>query len=566
MTLIDWTLIAFYLILSSVVGLYFTKRAQTGLNEYFLSGRSLPWWLAGTSMVATSFSCDTPLYVTKLVRTGGIWQNWQWWSFLIGGMMSAFLLSKLWRRAEIVTDVELAELRYSGIEAKILRGFRACYLAIPINCIAMGWVLLAMAKINNAILGWGKLESLILYCAITFIYSFLAGLWGVILTDFLQYIIAQAGAIVLAVYAVETAGGWQAIVDFISAQPEVYPDTLKFVPSAHSSASMEALSAAFIGFLTYIFVQWYANLNSDGGGKVVQRLNACKNENHAMGAFLWYNFSNFVIRSWPWIIAAIASIKLYPLLSDPEMAYPKMIVEILPSGVRGFVVMSLAAAFMSTICTQLNWGSSYLINDFYKRFIRKNRSEKHYLRSAQFATFLMMFFACLCAYFTESVTEAFKFIIAFGAGTGPVYILRWFWWRINAWSEISAMLASSAITIYLYSVTAIDYPVKILLIAGGSAVVWLIVTFLTPPVKDETLETFYRKIRPSGAWKPLKLKTGIAPEPLKAGIANWLIGVAVITLFIFGIGEILFGRVISGYGSVILAMGGTGWLYFRVRK
>ena len=565
MASIDWSIVFVYLVLIIAGGMYFTRRAHKGLNEYFLTGRSLPWWIAGTSMVATSFSCDTPLYVTKLIRTGGIYLNWQWWSFLIGGMLSAFLLSRLWRRAEIMTDVELTEIRYSGKGAVFLRGFRAFYLAIPINCIAMGWVLLAMAKISSAVLGWGKWEAILVFSIAAFSYSLLAGFWGVVVTDVVQFVLALIGATVLALFAVDAAGGWQEVLSFIQSRPEQYPDTLKFVPSVNQPGAAGMVSAAFIGFLTYNLVQWWANINSDGGGKVIQRINACKTEGHALGAVLWYNFAHFVLRSWPWIVAALASIKLYPHLTDPEMAYPKMIMEILPVGVRGMVVASLIAAFMSTIDTQLNWGASYLVSDLYKRFLRPGQSEKHYLWAAKGALLLLMILAGFTAYFTDSVTEAFKFIIAFGAGTGPVYILRWFWWRINAWSEISAMIASSIISVCLYLFTDLDYALKVLITAGGSAFIWVAVAYLTPATAKEILNKFYLRARPGGSWGPIKADVSVKPEPVKDGIINWLIGVAAGISFMMGIGKVIMLEPGIGWGMLVVAAGCSYWLWRRLR-
>ncbi len=561
---LDWLIIFAYLVIVIVGGSYFTRRAHKGLNEYFLSGRSLPWWLAGTSMVATSFSCDTPLYVTKLIRTGGIYLNWQWWSFLMGGMLSAFLLSKLWRRAEVLTDVELTELRYSGKGAAILRGFRAFYLAIPINCIAMGWVLLAMAKISAVIIGWNKWEAILVFSLVAFTYSLLAGLWGVVITDFVQFIWAMTGAVLVAVFAVDAAGGWHSVLDFIRSQPQVYPDTLKFIPSFKPTDSSSFISAAFIGFLTYNLVQWWSNINSDGGGKVIQRINACKNENHALGSVLWYNFAHFVLRSWPWIIAALASLKLYPVLSDPEMAYPKMIVELMPVGVKGTVIASIIAAFMSTVDTQMNWGASYLISDLYKRFIRPNQTDAHYLWAAKGAVLLIMIFAGLAAYYTESVTEAFKFIIAFSAGTGPIYILRWFWWRINAWSEISAMIASAVISIALYSATELDYAVKVLIISGGSAIVWILVAYLTPPTSLTQLQQFYQRARPGGFWGPVKATVTVKAASIKVGVINAVLGVIACAGFMMSIGKFFLFDGLQGSALLITAMICSLILYRRI--
>ncbi len=561
---IDWLIIIFYLVMIIAGGIYFTKRAHRGLNEYFLTGRSLPWWIAGTSMVATSFSCDTPLYVTKLVREGGIYLNWQWWSFLIGGMLSAFLLSRLWRRAEVMTDVELTELRYSGKGASFLRGFRAFYLAIPINCIAMGWVLLAMAKISAAVLGWEKWEAIVVFSLAAFSYSLLAGFWGVVVTDVAQFILALIGASLLAYFAVDAAGGWSGVLSFIKSHPENYKDTLKFIPSTREAADGSMLSAAFIGFLTYNLVQWWANINSDGGGKVIQRINACKNERHALTAVLWYNFAHFILRSWPWIIAALASIKLYPHLKDPEMAYPKIIVEVLPIGIKGLVIASMVAAFMSTIDTQLNWGASYLVSDLYRRFINPKKSERHYLWAAKVTLLLLMTLAGLAAYFTESVTEAFKFIIAFGAGTGPVYILRWFWWRINAWTEISAMIASSVISVTLYATANLDYAVKVL-ITAGSAVIWIVVAHITPITKVNNLIEFYRRVRPGGNWRIVKKQLDVKSERLSPMMVNWMLGTIAGICFLIGTGKTVLGEITIGLGLILSGILICIWLLRRMK-
>ena len=561
----DWAIIFTYLIIIIAGGAYFTRRAHKGLAEYFLTGRSLPWWIAGTSMVATSFSCDTPLYVTKLVRTGGIWLNWQWWSFAIGGILSAFLLSKLWRRAEVLTDVELTELRYSGKSAAFLRGFRAFYLAIPINCIAMGWVLLAMAKISSAMLGWDKWLAILVFSTAAFSYSLLAGFWGVVITDLAQFVLAIAGSVILAVFAVNAAGGMSEIIGYIASRPAEYPETLNFIPSIKGSNPGELFSAAFIGFLTYNLIQWWANINSDGGGKIIQRINACKNEGHALGSVLWYNFAHFVLRSWPWIIAALASIKLYPHIVDPEMAYPNMIMEILPVGLRGLVVASLIAAFMSTIDTQLNWGASYLVSDLYKRYIRPDKSERHYLKAAKFALLFLMILAGFAAYYTESVTEAFKFIIAFSAGVGPVYILRWFWWRINAQSEITAMIASSVISISLYVFTDIDYAVKILITASGSAVFWILAAYITKPVNKTTLEKFYSRVKPGGFWGDIRKSSGLSPEPFGSSIMNWIIGTTALFGFMLGVGKLILLEAYLGIIVILASIALSYWLMKRLQ-
>jgi Na+/proline symporter len=543
---VDWAIIIAYNVLSLIVGVVMTRRAHRSTEEYFLAGRALPWWIAGTSMVATSFSCDTPLYVTKLVRTVGVYENWQWWCFGIGSLFATFFLAPLWRRAKVLTDVELTQLRYgSGAASRLLRGFRALWLALPINVIAMGWVILAMAKINAAAVGWDKLDSIFLFVGLTFFYTMLSGLWGVALTDLVQYVIAQGGAIIFAVYAVREVGGLSAMKSALTSRLH-NPDALSMAPSPGAGGffSGDFWTPAFMGFVTYVFVTWWANVNSDGGGKIIQRQNSCKNEQHALLATLWYSLTNLALRTWPWVLVALASMILYPSLADPEMAYPKLMMELLPFGLKGLVLASLLAAFMSTISAQLNWGASYLVHDFYRPFIVKEKSERHYLWASKAATVVVLAGAALAAYLTESVTEAFKFIIAFGAGTGPVYVLRWFWWRINAWSEISAMIASSILTLALLPVP-LSYGARLLTITFGSALIWIVVTFLTRPAPMEVLAEFYRRTKPVGIWGAVRQWSRahgqITPHATRITqpLAGWLWGMALVIGLTLAIGYAL---------------------------
>jgi Na+/proline symporter len=544
---VDWAIIIAYNVLSLIVGVVMTRRAHRSTEEYFLAGRALPWWIAGTSMVATSFSCDTPLYVTKLVRTVGVYENWQWWCFGIGSLFATFFLAPLWRRAKVLTDVELTALRYgSGAASRLLRGFRALWLALPINVIAMGWVILAMAKINAAAVGWDKLDSIFLFIGLTFFYTLLSGLWGVALTDLVQYVIAQGGAIIFAVYAVREVGGLSALHGALASSLKK-SDVLSMAPSPGTGGlfSADFWTPAFMGFVTYVFVTWWANVNSDGGGKVIQRQNSCKNEQHALLATLWYSLTNLAFRTWPWVLVALCSMILYPFLADPEMAYPKLMMQLLPFGLKGLLLASLLAAFMSTISTQLNWGASYLVHDFYRPFVAKGKSERHYLWASKAATVVVLAGAALAAYLTESVTEAFKFIIAFGAGTGPVYVLRWFWWRINAWSEISAMIASSAITLLLLSVP-LSYGARLLTITFSSALIWILVTILTRPAPMEVLAEFYRRTKPVGLWGAVRQWSRahgqITPYATRMTrpLAGWLWGMALVIGLTLAIGYAVF--------------------------
>ena len=563
---IDWAIIIAYNLIAVVIGVAMTRRAHRSTEEYFLAGRALPWWIAGTSMVATSFSCDTPLYVCKLVRTVGIYENWQWWCFGIGSLFAAFFLAPLWRRAGVLTDVELTEKRYGhGLPSKFLRGFRALWLALPINVIGMGWVILAMAKIMNAAVGWEKMTAILLFTGLAFLYTLLAGLWGVALTDLLQYVVAQAGAIIFAVYAVNHVGGLSALHEKLG-QALGGSEAMRLVPSPGNITpfSAEFWTPAFVAFGVYTFMVWWANVNADGGGKIIQRQNACRNEQHALLATLWYSLSNLAFRSWPWIMVALVTIIVYPQIADPEMAYPRLMMDILPAGLKGLLVASLLAAFMSTISTQLNWGASYLVHDFYRRFLVKERSERHYLLISKAATALILVAAGLAAFWMQSVTEAFKFIIAFGSGTGPVYILRWFWWRINAWSEISAMAASSAISIWAFSVGDFTFAEKLLVTVLGSALVWVSVTFLTSSAPMKVLAEFYKKTRPVGVWGRVRatLDEALPPESIARPLRGWLEGLALVLGMTLGIGFFLMGSPGSGIVfSFIAALGIVGlWL------
>ncbi|MCB2213220.1 Na+:solute symporter [bacterium] len=576
MTLADLAVVVGYLLIVFYIGARFTKRAHTDTDSYFLSSRGLPWWIAGTSMVATSFSCDTPLYVTKLVRSEGIALNWQWWSFGIGGLFSAFMLSRLWRRAKVVTDLELAEIRYGGKGGAILRTFKAGWMALLINTIAMSWVVLAMAKIIAAVWGGPKWAGVLGAAALAVSYSFMAGFWGVVVTDVAQFVVALVGAIVLAIVAVNAAGGMESILAVVPYEKiQFLPD----MPQFASPASLKFWTSAFGGFVVYASIQWWANINSDGGGKVIQRMSAAKSEGHAFAATLWFNVAHYALRTWPWVLAALASLVLYPNLADDEMAYPKMIVELLPSPWTGFLVAGLLAAFMSTIDTQLNWGSSYLTHDLYRRWIAPNKSEKHYLWAAKASMLLLLVITALIAQMIDSVTEAFKFIIAFGAGTGPVLILRWFWWRVNAWAEIAAMIASTVISTWIYlSGVEMEFQLRIMVIAFGSALVWLPVMAWTPASSGTTLRRFYLRIQPPGAWR--KIRWQFTPETLynhghkhrpflKHDFVGWLGGMMLTFGLMFGIGHAIFGNwllMVGWFAAVFMGLGMVGWWWMKVEN
>lgn len=545
---LDFTIIGAYMLLSLLIGLYFTKRASSSMNEFFLSGRNLPWWLAGTSMVATTFSSDTPLYVTGLVRGHGIYENWQWWCFIFSGMMSVFFFAKLWRRLGVLTDVELINIRYSGRSASILRGFKAIYFSTAIHTIIKAQVILAMAKIMDVSLGWGKWESIIVSSLITIVYSMLSGYWGVVTTDFFQFIIAMAGAIILAFASVSKAGG-------INAIRSLDDNLLGFFPPLNDGL----LGMAFMTFLGYVGLSWWSKYSSDGGGVIVQRMASCKDERQSLFATLYFNIANYGLRTWPWIIAALASIVLYPQVKDHESVYPLMMVDLLPSGLKGLMLASFFAAFMSTLSTYLNLSSAYFVNDFYRPFVKRDAKDSHYIFVSRIVTLLLSILTGVITYYTTSIVGIFKFLIAFGSGTGLVYIMRWFWWRINAWSEISAMVSSTAVTILVYSYSPykeMPYYGKLFIIITISTVIWLTVTFLTKPVDRARLIDFYRKTRPGIGWDEVATLTNDPAErrDIRVSLINWICGSLSVIAITIAIGKILLQYYIDGFGWLLLSI------------
>src|SRR5712671_4554958 len=503
LTALDWTIVGAYFLFNLAVGFYYKARAAKSTGEFFLGGRNVPWWLAGTSMVATTFAADTPLAVTGMVARNGIAGNWLWWNFVASGMLTVFVYARLWRRAGVMTDVEFAELRYAGRPAAFLRGFRALYLGIPINCIILGWVNLAMVKILMLILGVNKLEALgvvLGMIVITSLISTLAGLWGVLVTDLFQFVIKMSMVIVLAVAAVAAVGGIDQMKLKLAEIDRARGlasggagSVLSFVPDLNS-AWMPMLT-----FLVYISVvwwaTWYPGAEPGGGGYVAQRMFSAKDERHSLLATLWFNIAHFALRPWPWILVGLASIILYPNLQDKESGYVMVMIDHLPASLRGLMVAAFAAAFMSTIGTQLNWGASYLVNDFYRRFLRPSESERRYVAVSQWATVLLTIISAVATFYMDSITGAWQLLIGIGAGTGTVLILRWYWWRINAWSEISAMTSAFIVSTLLrlhYGLSNDDplvFAKSTLITVGVTTIVWLVVTFRTAPEPKEKLQS-----------------------------------------------------------------------------
>lgn len=578
MHLIDWIIVLSYFVFSAAIGIYFTKRAGKNIHEYFLSGRNLPWWLAGTSMVATTFAADTPLAVTELVAKNGIAGNWLWWNFIFGGMLTVFFFARLWRRAGILTDVEFVELRYSGKAAAFLRGFRSLYLGIFINCVIMGWVNLAMAAILEGMFGIPR-ESVMTYIglalAITAAYSALSGMWGVVVTDAFQFVLAMVGTIVLAfvVLALPQVGGVSGLVEKL---PEW---SLKLTPVIESHGTAQAFGGALAlsaaAFLAFVGVQWWASwypgAEPGGGGYVAQRMMSAKDEKHSLFATLWFTIAHYCIRPWPWILVGLATLVLYPELSpaDKKLGYVYAMRDYLPIGLKGMLVASFFAAYMSTIATQLNWGTSYVINDFYKRFVKPNAVERHLVLIARATTITMMILSLVITGWLETISGAWAFIIEAGAGLGLVLILRWFWWRINAWSEIAAIITPLVAYAYVKYATTVEFPESLFYIVAVTTCSWMLVTFLTKPTDGETLKNFYRRVHPGGiGWKPI---AELVPEVKRdSGYArvflNWVAGIVLVYAMLFGVGKLILGQHLEGVMFLFVGFLAAGVIYRDLSK
>ena len=520
LTFIDWTIVFVFMATTLCIGIAVSRRAGRSSADFFVSGRNMPWWLLGVSMVATTFSAGTPNLVTDIVRQQGIAGNWVWWAFLPTGMMTVFIYAKLWRRSEVITDIEFYELRYSGQAAAFLRGFRAVYLGIVFNILVLASANLAAIKICGAMLGSDPITTVIVAGVVTVIFSAMGGLTGVLITDFILFLISMGGAIAAAAYLVNLpeVGGLTAML----ARPEVASQTA-MVPSF---SDPELLIAAFIIPLTIQWWSvWYPGAEPGGGGYVAQRMLAAKNETHATGATLLFNVAHYALRPWPWLLVALASIVIFPDLAslqeafphlDPDvvkndLAYPAMMT-LLPEGLRGLVLASLIAAFMSTLSTHLNWGSSYLVNDFYKRFVRPDASEKKLVRMGRLCTVLTMIVAAMLSLCLENALQIFRVLLQIGAGTGLLFILRWFWWRINPASEITAMVASFVVAIGFAVAAPEGMPAwhKLLIGVGITTASWILVTLVTRPTDEQTLKTFCRKVHPR---RPRLAKNHIAAPP-----------------------------------------------------
>ena len=575
---IDWVVVVAYGAITLMIGLLFTKRAGRNLEQYFLSGRSLPWWLLGTSMVATTFSTDTPNLVTDLVRNGGVSMNWLWWAFLITGMLTVFFYAKLWRRSGVLTDMNFYELRYSGKPAAFLRAFRAIYLGVFFNVMIMATVTLAAIKIAGVLLGLDPYTTVVLAALITMVYSATSGLWGVVVTDLFQFVLAMAGSFLAAYYAVSqsSVGGLSGLFS----NPLV-SDKLSLLPDFADPTAV--LTVLVIPLAVQWWSTWYPGSEPGGGGYVAQRMLAARNEKHAMAGTLWFNIAHYALRPWPWIIVALASLIVYPELSDIEarfphldpsiirhdLAYPAMLV-FLPHGLLGLVVASLAAAYMSTISTHLNWGASYAVEDCYRRFIAPNKDERHYVTVGRIVTVVLIALASAVSLWLEHSSQAFQILLQIGAGTGLIFLLRWFWWRVNAWSEIAGMAISFVVALYFQFIhTALGFAplsptLELVIGVAITTLGWLLVTFATPPTDRATLQAFYDRIHPFDRGWRAAVTTGPSNprDNVSAAFLCWFLGVAVIYAALFGTGYVLYGKPLPAITCLVFAAAAS-WGLFR---
>ena len=563
LSFIDWVIIFSFFAIFIVIGLFFTKRSGKNSEEYFLSGRNMPWWLLGTSMVATTFSADTPNLVANIVREDGVSGNWVWWAFLITGMMTVFFYARLWRRSEVLTDLEFYELRYSGKEAIFLRAFRALYLGVFFNVMIMATVCLAGIKIGGILLGLSPFECVFYSSIITVFYSSLGGLRTVIITDLIQFVLAMVGSIWACVYLVnlEEIGGLNQLIsnDLIS-------DKLNFLPDFNDYETL--ITVLIIPIAVQWWAVWYPGAEPGGGGYIAQRMLSAKDERNAINATLFFNIAHYAVRPWPWILIALASLIIYPSLSDIESAFPNVDSSIighdiaypamlskLPSGLLGIVLASLSAAFMSTISSHLNWGASYISIDFYKRFIYSEASEKEIVLVGRISTVFLMILAGFVALELNDALDAFQILLQIGAGTGSIFLLRWFWWRVNAYSEITGMSVSFLVAIYFHSIHerifgfTFESHYELVLSVFITTLSWILVTLLTKPTENSRLFEFYKKIKPYGiGWNKflknnnIDVKNKELKESPMSDLLSMFLGIVIVYSGLFGTGYLLYGN------------------------
>jgi len=587
LSLIDKSIIIFFFVLVLAIGFAVSKKSSKSTSEYFLSGRTLPWWLLGLSMVATTFSTDTPNLVTDIVRTNGVSGNWVWWVFLLTGLLTVFVYAKLWRRSDVSTDMEFYELRYSGKAGRFLRGFRSVYLGIIFNVLAMAGVTLAAIKIGAIMLDLTAVETVLYAGGVTLVFSTAGGFRGVVYTDFILFFTAMAGSIGAAVYLVNLpeVGGIDSVIN-----NESIADKISMFPDLTDKETLWTL--LIIPFAVQWWSSWYPGAEPGGGGYIAQRMLAAKNENHALGATLFFNIMHYALRPWPWIIVALASLVVFPDIASlseafpnisedklgQDLAYPAMLT-LLPTGLLGLVLASLISAYMSTISTHLNWGSSYVVNDFYLQLINKNATQKELVNVGRLSVVILMIVSSIIAISLTNAYQLFDIILMFGAGTGSIFILRWFWWRINAWSEIAAMLSSGIISIALtnesifnliFNDNMLPAYMKFPFIVLVTTSIWLLVTYITPSDDTETLVKFYNKTKPGGpGWNIIKNNSGISNEKedwiVPRGIICMIIGCISIYSALFSTGYLIYGEINLGLIFLLITII-SGYLLFKYSK
>ena len=549
---IDWLIIAIYFLVALAIGIWASKKAGSDTQSFFLAGRSMPWWLLGISMVATTFSTDTPNLVTDLVRQKGVSGNWAWWAFLLTGMLTVFIYAKLWRRSNVLTDIEFYELRYSGKAAAFLRGFRALYLGLVFNVLVMGTVSLAAIKFGEILLGWQGWFTLLIACTVTIVYSVLGGLRAVIITDFIQFVLAMAGSVFAMFYILNLPeiGGIKNLI-----LHENVIGNLSFFPDFSDPNSW--VPVIFVPFAVQWWASYYPGAEPGGGGYIAQRMFSARDENHAIGATLLFNVCHYALRPWPWIIIALSSLIIFPDLKDIQSAFPNLpegklghdvaypaMLTLLPPGLLGLVAASLIAAFMSTMSTQLNLGASYLVNDFYKRFINKSANEQQLVSAGRLFTIVSVCLGAGLGLTLTNASQAFELLLMIGAGTGLIYILRWFWWRINAYTEIIAMITSLIIA-YYFNFLNDSYAVWIEIVIGAvlTTITWIIATFITPPEDEKTLVRFVGIVNPGGpGWKKFEQKKTIERWSVPKGILSMLLGSIAVYGILLGTGSFIYGN------------------------
>jgi SSS family solute:Na+ symporter len=575
LTALDWTIVVLSIVISFLPAVLLARRAGTSTAEFFTSGRAAPWWLVGVSMVATTFSTDTPNLVTDIVRQQGIAGNWAWWAFLLTGMATVFFYARLWRRSGVLTDLEFYEIRYSGKQATLVRGFRAIYLGLFFNCFIMATVNLAAVKIANVVLGWDPVRTLVICAVLNVAFAATSGLWGVLVTDFIQFGIAMTGSFAAAYFALQQpeVGGMAGILERVPAS------TLTLLPDFSNWGL--TVTILIIPIAVQWWSVWYPGAEPGGGSYIAQRMLASKTEKDALGGTLLFNVAHYALRPWPWIIVALASLLVYPTVADiavafphvdpsllgHDLAYPAMF-KFLPVGWLGLMVAGLLAAYVSTLSTHLNWGGSYLVHDFYRRFLKPNADDKHYVMVGRIVTALLMVLAALLTMVLESAKASFDILLSIGAGTGLLYLLRWFWWRVNAWAEIAAMVSSFIVAVGFFVAgkmgAAIPGHIALLATIGIATVAWVTTALVTSPTERSVLVKFYQLVRPAGpGWGSIATEAGVGPSPdsLPQQLLGWVLGIAFVYAGLFGSGSFLLGATTQGWvWTVVFVVSGMGLL------